>query len=135
MSTTRTPGRFGGGGHPDDPGVDQNTSYGLIPGLPSGGTVAFYIIAKDLFGSPIASGNTTYTENGAPQAGPGGLTLATGYGLFFFEAVDLTAVQLVSFLNYTITNATWSETATRGPPSGSPPPAHLPLPGARVPSP
>ncbi|MFI5414638.1 MAG: hypothetical protein ACHQ16_03110 [Candidatus Lutacidiplasmatales archaeon] len=90
--------------------VDQNTSYGLIPGLPTGGTVAFYVIAKDLFGTPISSGNTTYTETGAPQAGPGGITLATGYGLFFFEAVDLTTGRLITYLNYTITNATWSET-------------------------
>ena len=90
--------------------VDQNTSFALIPGLPSGGTVAFYIIQKDLFGTPLASGNTTYTETGAPSAGPGGITLSSGYGLFFFEAVDLSNGRLVSNLNFTITNATWSET-------------------------
>jgi hypothetical protein len=88
----------------------QNTSYGLIPGLPGGGTATFYVIVKDLFGTPIASGNTTYSETGAPNGSPGDVTLNTGYGIFFFEAVDLTTGQLVPFLNFTITNATWSET-------------------------
>jgi hypothetical protein len=88
----------------------DNTSYALIPGLPAGGTVAFYIIAKDIFGTPIASGNWTYTESGAPQAGPGGFSLAPGYGLFFFEATDLSTGHLVPFLNFTLSNASWSET-------------------------
>jgi len=88
----------------------SNTSYALIPGLPSGGTVAFYIIAKDIFGTPIASGNWTYTETGAPAAGPGGFVLAPGYGMFFFEATDLTTGHLVPFLNFTLSNASWSET-------------------------
>ncbi len=90
--------------------VGDNTSYALIPGLPAGGTVSFYIIAKDIFGTPIASGNWTYTETGLPQAGPGGFTLAPGYGLFYFEAVDLSTGQLVPFLNFTLANASWAET-------------------------
>ncbi|MCI4327390.1 MAG: hypothetical protein L3K16_07135 [Thermoplasmata archaeon] len=89
--------------------IGANTSFALIPGLPSGGTVAFYLIVKDIFGTPLASGNWTYTETGAPAAGPGGLVLAAGYGMFFFEAVDLSTGHLVSFLNYTLANATWSE--------------------------
>jgi hypothetical protein len=88
----------------------QNTSYGLIPGLPSGGTATFYVIAKDLFGTPIGSGNTTYSETGTPNGGPGDVTLPSGYGIFFFEAVDLSTGRLVPFLNFSITNATWSET-------------------------
>jgi hypothetical protein len=90
--------------------IGDNTSFALIPGLPSGGTVAFYLIVKDIFGTPLASGNWTYTETGTPAAGPGGLVLAAGYGLFFYEAVDLSTGRLVSFLNYTLANATWSET-------------------------
>jgi hypothetical protein len=90
--------------------MGDNTSYALIPGLPAGGTVSFYIIVKDIFGTPIASGNWTYTESGVPQAGPGGFALAPGYGMFFFEAVDLTTGQLVPFLNFTLANASWAET-------------------------
>lgn len=90
--------------------VDANTSFAIIPGLPSGGSVTFYVIAKDLFGTPIGSGNSTYTESGAPQAGPGGFALTPGFGMFFFEAVDLSTGQLVPFLNFTLSNTTWSET-------------------------
>jgi hypothetical protein len=90
--------------------LDPNSSYALIPGLPSGGSITFYVVAKDIFGTPIASGNTTYQESGTPQAGPGGLVLSSGFGLFFFEAVDLSTGQLVPYLNFTLSNTTWSET-------------------------
>jgi hypothetical protein len=90
--------------------VNSNTSFALIPGLPSGGSITFYVIAKDLFGTPISSGNTTYSESGNPAAGPGGFILLPGFGMFFFEAVDLSTGKLVPFLNFTLSNTTWSET-------------------------
>ncbi|MCI4325734.1 MAG: hypothetical protein L3K00_07665 [Thermoplasmata archaeon] len=89
--------------------VSPNASFAVIPGLPSGGSITFYVVAKDIFGTPIASGNSTYSESGAPQPGPGGLVLTPGFGLFFFEAVDLSTGQLVPFLNFTLSNTTWSE--------------------------
>jgi hypothetical protein len=90
--------------------ADPNTSYVLLPGLPSGAGVTFSVIAKDIYGNPIASGNTTYLESG-----PVAQVLPAASGLFFFEAVDLTTGQLVPSFNYTINNGTWAETRVASP--------------------
>ena len=84
--------------------INKNTSYTIIPGLPPGAGLLFSVEAKDIFGNPIASGNYSYTE-----AGSTGTTLPSGYGLFYFEAVDLSTGALVPNLNYTLSNDTWSE--------------------------
>ncbi|MFI5414181.1 MAG: hypothetical protein ACHQ16_00695 [Candidatus Lutacidiplasmatales archaeon] len=90
--------------------ITSNVSYAIIPGLPSGGSITFYVIAKDIFGTPIGSGNSTDFESGPPAPGPGGLVLSPGFGIFFFEAVDLSTGHLVPFLNFSLSNTTWSET-------------------------
>jgi len=85
--------------------VTQNTSYAVLPGLPSGGTMSFSITAKDVFGNPISSGNYSYMQTGPPAS-----NLPGGYGLFFAEGLDLSTGQLIPHVNYTIANDTWSET-------------------------
>ena len=91
--------------------ANPNTSYVVIPGLPAGASITYSVIAKDIYGNPVASGNTTYTESG-PVVTP---VLSPGYGLFFFEAVDLTTGMLVPSFNYSINNGTWAETRTASP--------------------
>jgi hypothetical protein len=86
--------------------TNWNTSYAVLPGLPSGAGVTFSVVAKDIYGDPLSSGNYSYTESG-PLATP----LPAGYGLFFFEAIDVATGNLVQNLNFTIANATWSESA------------------------
>ncbi len=81
-----------------------STAYAVLPGLPPGGAVTFSIIAKDIHGNLVASGNYSYRE-----AAPLGVSLAPGYGLFFFEVIDVGANQLVPNVNFTIANDTWSE--------------------------
>jgi hypothetical protein len=85
--------------------LNANTSYVVIPGLPNGGKVTFNTVVKDTFGNPISSGNGTYTESG-----PLGTPTAAGYGVFFFEAVDLSGTGLVPNLNFTLSNGSWYET-------------------------
>lgn len=84
--------------------VTKNISYALIPGLPPGSGVVFSVQAKDIFGNPIASGNYSYTEGGS--TGP---TLQSGYGMFYFEAINLATGALVPNINFTVANDTWSE--------------------------
>ncbi|MCI4320588.1 MAG: hypothetical protein L3K23_10760 [Thermoplasmata archaeon] len=86
----------------------NNTSYAVLPGLPSGGVLTFSVTANDVFGNPTSSGNISYLE-----AGPLGPVIPAGYGMFFFEAVDIAQTgSLVPALNFTLANDTWSETAT-----------------------
>lgn len=85
--------------------IDANTSYIEIPGLPPGGSVRFSVIAKDIYGNALSSGNYSYTESGAPS-----LALAPGYGVFYFEAIDVATGRLVPSLNFTVSNQSWSET-------------------------
>ncbi|MFI5419256.1 MAG: hypothetical protein ACHQ2Y_10265 [Candidatus Lutacidiplasmatales archaeon] len=89
---------------------DQNTSWAVIPGLPPNSNLTFSIIAKDINGVPLSSGNNSYREAGKLGTAP-----PPGYGLVFFEAVDLTTGLLVPSLNYTLSNATWSETRMTSP--------------------
>ena len=87
--------------------IGDNASYALLPGLPAGGTLTFYTVVKDLFGNPISSGNTTYTEKG-----PSATLLPLGYSIFYFEGVDLSTGHLIPSLNFTLSNNSWSETGT-----------------------
>lgn len=84
--------------------VTANTSYGVIAGLPPGGQMTFSISAKDINGDPIASGNFSYAESG-----PLGTSLNPGYGLFYFETIDVGRNVFVPNVNFTIANDTWSE--------------------------
>jgi hypothetical protein len=90
--------------------VNANTSYALIPGLPPNSGLQFSVEAKDIYGDPISSGNFSYVESGAYN-----VTIPPGYGLFYFEAVDLATGQLVPNLNFTIANDTWSEVRVGSP--------------------
>jgi len=83
-----------------------NSSYAVLPGLPDAAGVVFSVVAKDIYGDPISSGNYSYTESG-PLAVP----LQTGYGLFFFEAIDVSTGELIQNLNFTVANDTWQETS------------------------
>jgi hypothetical protein len=86
----------------------NNTSFAVIPGLPSGGVLTFSVTAKDVFNNPTSSGNVSYLE-----AGPLGPSIPAGYGLFFFEAIDIAqAGSLIPSLNFTLSNDTWSETTS-----------------------
>jgi hypothetical protein len=86
--------------------ANWNTSYVIVPGLPPSAGLVFSVVAKDIYGNPISSGNYSYTEKGALAVG-----LPPGYGLFFFEAIDLATGQLVPSLDFTVSNDTWSETS------------------------
>jgi hypothetical protein len=90
--------------------LSSNTSYALLPGLPPGAQLTFYLVAKDLNGDPISSGNYSYTE-----AGPTAPPLPSGRGLLFTEVLDLSGGGLLSGYTYTISNATWSTTGTASP--------------------
>jgi len=85
--------------------LSPNRSYVLMPGLPAGAGVTFSVVAKDIYGNPLSSGNFSYTESG-----PLGTPLPAGYGLFFFEVIDVATGNLVQNMNFTVANATWSET-------------------------
>jgi hypothetical protein len=83
----------------------QNTSYVVIPGLPPGGQIQFSVEAKDINDNPVSSGNYTYAESGPLNA-----SIPPGYGLFYFEAIDVATGTLVTNLNFTLSNGTWTET-------------------------
>lgn len=81
-----------------------NTSTVTIPGLPPGAAVEFYVVAKDIFGDPVFSQNFTYhADNFEPGSMP------AGEALLFFEVVDVSGTGLVPLVNFTIDNASWSE--------------------------
>jgi hypothetical protein len=86
--------------------VSLNSSYAVLPGLPPGAMVTFYVVAKDINGDPVSSGNFSYAEVG-PTTPP----LPEGRGLLFLEVLDLTRGTLVPGFGFTISNATWSESA------------------------
>jgi hypothetical protein len=82
-----------------------NTSYAVIPGLPPRCSFTFYVSAKDWMGDPVFSQNYTYASTSDPdQAFP------ANHEMFFVEALDIAGPGLVPQLNFTIQNATWSET-------------------------
>ena len=86
--------------------VNDNTSYALIPGLPAGGNLTFNVLAKDIYGDTVSSGNYSYYETGPLEVAP-----AAGTGYLFFEAVDLSTGLLYPNLPFMLTNSTWSEHA------------------------
>ena len=87
--------------------ISANTSYAVIAGLPPGSSLTFSILAKDIHGNPISSGNFSYTESG-----PTNPPLPAGRGLVFLEVLDLSTGALVPNFSYSLSNATWSTTGT-----------------------
>jgi hypothetical protein len=85
--------------------TSANTTAGVLPGLPEGAQMTFYLVAKDIYGNPVASGNYSYQE-----AGPTNPPLPEGRGLLFAEVLDLSGGGLVPGFAYTLSNATWSVT-------------------------
>ena len=92
--------------------MNANTSYAVVPGLPPGGAVTFSVVAKDIFGTAVASGNYTYSESGAVATSP-----LPGYGLVYIEAVDVSTGELVPSVSFSIQNGSWEESA-KGTPLG-----------------
>ncbi|MCI4322574.1 MAG: hypothetical protein L3K03_00880 [Thermoplasmata archaeon] len=82
----------------------NNASSVTIPGLPPDTTLTFFVEAKDFMGNPVFSQNFTYRTSTSPPA-----TLPGGRGLFFFEGLDISGTGLIPNLQFTISNATWSE--------------------------
>ena len=80
-----------------------NTTYAVLPGLPPGASVTFFLGAKDVFGQPIFSSNYTYSATGASGIG------SAGHGTFYFEALDIAGTGFVPNLPFTISNASWTE--------------------------
>jgi hypothetical protein len=90
--------------------VNQNSTYVVLPGFPSGGRLTFSLLAKDLFGNPLASGNYTYLESGALA------TNLTPFSSFFYvEAINASTGTLLPGASYTVSNASWSQSAVTGP--------------------
>jgi hypothetical protein len=81
-----------------------NTTFLQIPGLPPGGRLTFFLVAKDIYLDPIASGNYSYEEVGSPHF--------TGSSLVYIEGVDVSTGNLVPLLPYSIQNSTWSYNGT-----------------------
>jgi hypothetical protein len=92
--------------------MSANTSYAVVPGLPPGGDLTFSVVAKDIYGTAVASGNYTYSETGAVTTSP-----LPGYGLVYIEAVDVSTGELVPSVAFSIQNGSWQESA-RGTPLG-----------------
>ncbi|MGI0151369.1 MAG: hypothetical protein ACREC5_05485, partial [Thermoplasmata archaeon] len=82
-----------------------NTSFAVIPGLPPSSSLTFFVSAKDIYGTPVFSKNYTYSAGRLPT-----VPYPIDREVFFFEALDLAGTGLVANLNYTISNASWSET-------------------------
>jgi hypothetical protein len=80
-----------------------NTSFAELPGLPSGGTLSFSIVARDIYGTSVSSGNYSYTETAAPV----NLTPA-GTGIAVVEVVDVSTGLLVPSVPVTFANGSWS---------------------------
>jgi hypothetical protein len=90
--------------------LTDNTSSATLPGLPDGSRMTFSIVAKDIYGDPVASGNYTYSE-----AGPTSPSLPAGRGLLFVEVLDLSGNSLVSGFGFSVSNGTWSSSGTANP--------------------
>jgi hypothetical protein len=86
--------------------LSANTSSATLPGLPPGASLTFYLVAKDIYGDPIASGNYTYTENG-----PTSPSLPSGRGLVFVEVLDLAGSGLQTDFPFSVANSTWYASA------------------------
>jgi hypothetical protein len=90
--------------------IRQNASYAVLPGFPAGGHLTFSLLAKDVFGDPLASGNYSYLETGTPSASP-----APFFSYFYVEGINASTGTLLSHASYTVSNASWSQTAVTTP--------------------
>jgi hypothetical protein len=82
----------------------QNTSYCIIPGLPAGSSLTFFVEAKDINNTPVFSDNITYSAGHAPAQ-----PYPTGRTVFFWEALDVAGTGLVASFPFTLSNGSWSE--------------------------
>jgi hypothetical protein len=87
--------------------LSTNTTTVELPGLPPGATMTFYLVAKDIYGDLVSSGNYSYQE-----IGPTSPSLPSGRGLLFAEVLDLSGGGLVPGFAYTLSNTTWSVSGT-----------------------
>jgi len=90
--------------------VGQNATYAVLPGFPSGGHLTFSLLAKDVFGNPLSSGNYSYTERGAAT---GNLSAFTSY--FYVEGINASTATLLAGASFTVSNASWSQSAVTSP--------------------
>jgi len=90
--------------------ASPNTTYYVFPGLPSGASLEFSLLAKDVYGDALTSGNTTYYVVGPPSPAP-----PNGTGLVFVQAEDLSTLTLATGFNFTLANRTWSQSAIATP--------------------
>jgi hypothetical protein len=91
--------------------VGQQAAYVVLPGLPSGGRLTYSVLAKDVFNNPLASGNYSYVENGSSAT-----TSPTPFASFFYvEGINASTGALISDASYTVSNASWSQTAVTTP--------------------
>ncbi len=90
--------------------ASANTTYYVLPGLPSGASLEFSLLAKDVYGDALTSGNTTYYVVGPPSPSP-----PNGTGLIFVQAEDLTTLGLATGFNFTLSNRSWTESAVASP--------------------
>ncbi len=85
--------------------TSPNSSFANIPGLPPESSVTFFVSAKDIFGTPVFSRNYTYSTGRFPST-----PYPTDREVFYVEALDIAGTGLVAGLNFTLSNASWSET-------------------------
>jgi hypothetical protein len=86
--------------------VRQNQTYAVLPGLPSGSHISFSILAKDVFGDPLATGNYSYSEAGSPTT-----NLTPFFSYFYVEGINATTGTLLAGVSYSVSNSTWSQSA------------------------
>jgi hypothetical protein len=87
--------------------VGQNVTYAVLPGFPSGSRLTFSVLAKDVFGDPLASGNYTYVEAGPPTTTPSPFS-----SYFYVEGINATTGTLLAGVPFTVSNASWSQSGT-----------------------
>ncbi|MGA8275225.1 MAG: hypothetical protein WB852_02865, partial [Thermoplasmata archaeon] len=90
--------------------IRQNASYVVLPGFPSGGHLTFSLLAKDVFGDPLASGNYSYLE-----LGPATTNLTPSFSYFYVEGINATTGDLITGAPFTVSNASWSQSAVTTP--------------------
>jgi hypothetical protein len=90
--------------------IGQNASYALLPGFPSGGRLTFSLLAKDVFGDPIASGNYSYLESGPPTA-----SLTPLFSYFYVEGINASTGTLLPGATFSVSNSSWSQSAVTTP--------------------
>ncbi len=86
--------------------VGQNRSFADLPGFPSGSHLTFSILAKDVFGDPLASGNYSYQELGNPVS-----NVTPFFSYFYVEGINATTGTLIPGASYSVSNSSWSQSA------------------------